>query len=204
MTPAEANRAILSALKDASPHLVPLFDFLPGPLPAPEPLREIKPMHRPAADLLPICRAATTPAFAPLVEAIIQGAPALHWIRSYSEADGMSAAFMNGYAYVNLISPEGPFLSDDYRLCIGFWAEGLDYHEHWHEPEETYAVIAGDVTFHAKGRAPRRARPGDTVHHPSNLPHATIMDRGPMLAVIGWKGGALMRRPEIAAGELPY
>lgn len=197
-----AHLRILTALEAAfAADLAPLAAFLPSALPDSNAWRHIPPEAKPVIGHLGAARAATAPAFAPLIDAIIAAAPQIHWKTSYTTADGVTEDFMNRYGYFDLATPEGPFLVSDYRLTVAFWGEGLLYPEHWHEPEELYAVIAGDVLFRAAGRAPRRAGPGDFVHHEANQLHATEMDRGPLLAVVGWRGGNLMKFPEMDVSQ---
>ena len=91
--------------------------------------------------------------------------------------------------------PPALLSGDDTRITIAFWGAGLIYPEHWHGPEELNAVVAGSARFRATGRAPRDVGVGDFVHHESNQLHATDMILGPLLAVIGWKGGELLTPP---------
>ena len=172
-----------------------LRDFCPSALPDKESYLRFDPVARPMLNHIGTCRSQTSPAFQPLVNAIIDRAPQFHWIRSYKSEHGVDADFLERYAYINLVSPAGPFVSDDTRITIAFWGAGLIYPEHWHGPEELYAVVAGSARFRATGRAPRDVGVGDFVHHESNQLHATDMILGPLLAVIGWKGGELLTPP---------
>lgn len=189
---------LLTALKDIwDADLAPLNAFCPSALPAPETYLPTPPVAMPVLGHLETARGKTTPAFQPLVDAIIDGAPMFHWIRSYRPEQGVGADFMQRYAYINLVSPKGPFPSEDTRITIAFWGAGLIYPEHRHEPEEMYAVIAGSARFRAAGRAPRDVGVGDFAHHESNQLHATDMVPGPLLSVIGWKGGELLTPPSM-------
>ena len=182
--------------------LAPLADFLGGPLPHADAFRDIAPVRLSVIDHLGDSRNWTTPAFSELVESVISGAEHYHWRTSYSTADrGIDQDFVARYGYFNLVSPDGPYLCRDYRLTVAFWGAGLKYPEHTHDPEELYAVIAGDVEFRAAGRSPMRVRPGGVVHHAPRQAHATDMIPGPMLAVVGWKGENLMRFAKIRQGE---
>lgn len=181
--------------------LAELCAFSPSPLPNVADYTRIDPRPMPMLRHIETCRDQTTPTLQPLVDAIIDGAPQLHWIRSYRPDDGVDADFLDRYAYLNLVSPAGPFFSQDSRITIAFWGAGLIYAEHWHEPEEMYAIVAGSARFRAKGRMPRDVTVGDTVHHATNQLHATDMIPGPMLAVIGWKGGPLLTPPAMDVSQ---
>ncbi len=198
----QAYQRILKELKGVwNTDLAPLRDFCPSPLPAADAYTAIKPRARPMLDHIGAAGDHTSPALRPLVDAIIDGAPLFHWIRSYRPDDGVDEDFLQRYAYINLVSPDGPFVSADTRITIAFWGAGLIYPEHWHEPEEIYAVIAGSARFRAAGRAPRDVGVGDFVHHESNQLHATDMIPGPLLSVVGWKGGALLNPPAMDVAQ---
>lgn len=193
---------VLAACADVlSGPLAKLAAFLPGPFPGSDNYLDGAPVHLPVIDHLPESRKWTAPEFSRLVEAIIEGAEHFHWRSSYGLSDsGIDEDFISRYGYFNLVSPDGPYLSPDYRITIAFWGAGLKYPEHSHDPEEMYAVIAGDVEFRAEGRAPVQVGPGGMVHHAPRQMHATDMIPGPMLAVVGWKGEHLMRFAKIGQG----
>lgn len=132
---------------------------------------------------------------APLVEAIIAARDVVEWQQSYSQADGFDEDYLARYGWFNLVSPDGPFVSDTLRVSVGYWGEGLYYKEHWHEPEEFYLVLSGAATFISEGRAPRACKAGETVFHESNQPHAIDMTPGPLLAMAFWRGNKLVAKP---------
>lgn len=181
--------------------LAPLRDFCPSALPAAETYAAVEPLSMPMLDHIGSARDQSSASLQPLVDAIIDGAPQLHWIRSYKPEQGVDADFMERYAYINLVSPGGPFKSEDTRITIAFWGAGLIYPEHWHEPEEMYAVIAGSARFRAAGRPARDVAVGDFVHHESNQLHATDMIPGPLLSVVAWKGGSLLTPPAMDVAQ---
>ena len=152
---------------------------------------------RPGAEGIPIATL-VRPEFKPLINTLIRDGERLHWIRSYSEADGVDAHFLDNYAYLNLASEVGPFVWDGPRVMIGLWGGGITYDDHWHEPEEIYSVIGGGARFRSPDYAPRDVGPGDSVYHASNQVHATDMTPGPLLALVAWKGANQMRRADVA------
>ena len=192
----KAYQLVLKELKISwNADLLQLSNFCPSPLPAAETYKAIEPCNMPMLDHIGSARDKSSPAFQRLVDAIIDGAPLFHWIRSYKPDQGVDTDFIDRYAYINLVSPAGPFVSEDTRITIAFWGAGLIYPEHWHEPEEMYAVVAGAARFRAAGRAARDVSVGDFVHHNSSQLHATDMVPGPLLSVVAWKGGALLTPP---------
>lgn len=128
---------------------------------------------------------------------LIAASGALRWRRSYTAADGFSPAYLDRYGWVNLVSPEGLFLSPEMRVSIGYWGAGLTYPEHSHAPEEIYLILAGGAVFSSEGRAPRVCGAGDIVHHRPHQRHSMAMRDGPMLAAAFWRGEGLLRKPDL-------
>ena len=157
----------------ADPHLLPVCGLLPGTLPL------------------------SSETTRPVVSALIDAAPTLHWQQTYTEADGFSRDWLDNYGWINLISPEGLFVSDQIRVSIGFWGAGQHYDEHSHAPEEVYLVLAGGARFHAETREPIDATPGDIIHHRPHQKHAIDMTPGPLLAAAFWRGEDLLRKSDL-------
>lgn len=196
----EAWEAVLATTRAAIPQLPELEAFIGRDLPGAEAYRAHEAIPMPVLGRLPEARAASRPEFLPLIDALIEHGEHLHWIRSYTAEDGVDDYFLDNYAYLNIASEIGPFVWNGPRMMIGLWGPGLIYDEHWHEPEELYATIAGGAVFRSPGRAPRRVGPGDCVHHASNQVHATDMVPGPFLAIVAWRGANLMRRASVGEG----
>ena len=134
----------------------------------------------------------TTAPLRPVVDAIIAAAPHLHWRHSYSETDpGIDAHFLQNSGWFNLIAPSGPFVSDEVRLAIGYWGQGLHYPRHHHQPEEIYLTLAGSADYISDGRATVRGGAGSTICHYSRQPHAADFAKAPLLAAAFWRGQGL-------------
>lgn len=147
----------------------------------------VRPSDLPVTQYLASLVDLTTPRTHAVTQALINAAPLLRWQQSY-DATQMAQEWLDGYGWVNLASPDGIYVIDGFRLSIGYWAKGLTYPFHSHEPEETYVVLAGHAVFEAEDREPREVGPGDIIHHPSGLPHAMRMDHQPLLAAAIWTG----------------
>lgn len=132
-----------------------------------------------------------------VVRAIVKAASQLRWQQSYSKADGFDQHYLNNYGWFNLVSPDGPFVSTQFRVSVGYWGDGLEYRQHWHEPEEFYLVLAGNGKFISQGRPPRQCHAADVVHHQPNQKHAIEMNCGPMLAAAFWRGDGLLAKPRL-------
>ena len=152
--------------------------------------------HLPVASRVSDMQGATSTRTANLVRAITDAAPVLRWQQTYSEAQ-VGAEFLAGYGWFNLVSPDGPFISDEIRVAVGYWEEGLTYPQHAHAPEEIYIVLAGGAVFESEGRDPIAATPGDTIHHAPYQMHGMAMPNAPLLAMAFWKGDGLMNKSRL-------
>ncbi|WP_291731369.1 dimethylsulfonioproprionate lyase family protein [Leisingera sp. F5] len=170
-----------------------VLDVEPRHLPVCNRVSELVPVVSPAAQPGPAVSAGTLPVVQALAEAIQR----LRWQQSYTEDDGFSRAWLDNYGWVNLVSPEGLYRSDEMRLSIGYWGAGQHYDEHSHAPEETYLILAGQARFHSEGRPPRNAGPGDTIHHAPHQKHAIDMVPGPLLAAAFWRGEDLLKKSDL-------
>ena len=146
---------------------------------------------------LPVTRhlAETAPPGNPATDAlrrsIVDAIPYASWEQSYSE-DQVGASYLAQYGFFNLVSPNGPFVSDTMRVSIGVWGAGLVYPPHTHRPEELYVVLAGSAVFHTEGRDPVSAVPETLIHHPSNVRHGfSVGDQG-VLLIAFWRGSDLL------------
>lgn len=155
------------------------LEQLPYAPPTPRVLPAVETMLR---DPLP-----TGPATAAMTDAIHTAARDLHWMQSYTEAQ-VGAHFLKHYAYFNVISPEGPFLSETTRVSVGYWGQGLIYPKHRHDPEEVYCILAGGATFQSGTASPVHATPGVMIHHLPNMPHSMDMSDSALLALAFWRG----------------
>lgn len=136
----------------------------------------------------------------PIFDAIVDAAGDVTWRQSYTTDDtGFDAHYLANYAWFNLISPSGPFVSEDMRLSIGYWEKGLTYPNHWHEPEEIYLTIAGNALYISEGRTPVRGGPGARIQHVSNQQHSAKFDESPLLAAAFWRGKNLEGKSCIGA-----
>lgn len=190
----QAHLNLLAAVADVMERAFPeAHDFLPEPLPGADAWHDETPVALPMLPELPALADLAAPATRAAVDALIAAAPHLAWRQSYSAREGFGRDYLDHYGWINLVSPEGPFLSDVSRVTIGYWGRGLRYPRHAHAPEEIYCVLAGEALFRSEGEAPRRVGPGGMVRHASMQPHAIDMEPGPLLALVPWRGDGLMR-----------
>ena len=185
-----AHDRLLAETRRLIARVAPLAAMAGGALARPLAWQPRAPRAHVATRLLaPMGPAADGPT-APLVRALVEATAHLHWRNSYAP-DQVGQGFLDRSAWVELVSPGGPFLCETHRVTIGFWDRGLHYPRHWHRPEEVYCVLAGSARFETDGRADERLRAGGTRHHAPSLPHAATMDETPLLALAIWRGEGL-------------
>jgi len=153
---------------------------------------DARPMPHPVCDTLLARCQETSDLTAPATQALMQAVPHLPWTQSYTETDGFDAHYLANYAFVNVVSPQGLYVSDDMRISVGFWGEGLIYPDHAHQPEEWYVMLAGSCTLTSDGVGTRVLRAGEIAHHTPWQRHSARMNPGPLLAAAYWRGDGLM------------
>ena len=65
----------------------------------------------PATEQLPALKALAASDTLDLVQALVAAIPHLSWQQTYSREDGFSQQFLDNYCWANLVSPDGPFVS---------------------------------------------------------------------------------------------
>lgn len=129
----------------------------------------------------------------PVRNALMAAATELPWTQSYRKSRRFDQHYLDNYGFVNVISPrDGLYRSDEMRISIGFWGEGLCYPLHAHEPEEWYVMLTGGCRMTSEGVGTYPAPPGTVVHHTPWQKHAARMEPGPLLACAYWRGSGLM------------
>ena len=191
---AEATRALLTA-KSEELHLDtgriaslrPLADVTPEPIPALEQIRSDTSL--------------TTAETLPVVRAVKNTAPFMHWRLSYTETDGFPRAFLETYGWFDLAGPEGPYTADDLRIMFGYWGPGLHYPDHSHAQEEHYLVLAGSAWFRLADQPFRRLGPGEVFHTPPGAIHAAEMCDEPLIAMAIWRADDLSVRVHLTGSD---
>jgi hypothetical protein len=108
----------------------------------------------------------------------------LQWRQNPNYAD---AAFLDGYAYCELVGPHGHLPHPDIALGLLLLGPHVTYAEHAHPAAEIYAVVAGRAEWLQGDRIWRGRAPGDAIHHASMEPHAMRTTDEPLLAAYLWQ-----------------
>ena len=105
-------------------------------------------------------------------------------------------SFLDNYTHMELIGPEGHFMSDEIAAGLVIYGPGLDYPDHWHMAEEIYIPLTHDGLWSADG-APLTARKAGTfIFHESNMRHAIRAGRAPLVALWVWRNGDLRQKAD--------
>jgi len=97
------------------------------------------------------------------------------------------AAFLDGYAYCELVGPHGHLRHRDIALGLLLLGPHVTYPEHAHPAAEIYAVAAGHAEWLQGDRIWRQRAPGDVICHVSMEPHAMRTADEPLLAAYLWQ-----------------
>jgi hypothetical protein len=111
----------------------------------------------------------------------------LRWKQNPNYSDAvLGAGYMQGYAYAELVGPDGFYPGDDFLLGLMILAPGLHYRDHFHAAPELYWLLTGpsDWKRGAGGYETREA--GATLWHKPFVVHATRTLDTPLLCVWAW------------------
>ncbi len=111
--------------------------------------------------------------------------PHLHWQQNPNYAD---PAFLNNYAFCELIGPDGHARSDSIRFGLLLLDRHTHYPPHAHPASEIYYVLSGHARFRQPGTPWRSCPIGQFVFHRANVAHETQTRDDPALLVYWWRG----------------
>lgn len=122
----------------------------------------------------------------PILDAVFTAASGINWYQS--SAERVPPGWVERSAATQLIGPDGGMVGPDQsRLGLFYLSPGLNYPNHWHDPEEFYVVLAGSATWTVDGIS-NNLGPGAFSLTPSGAHHAIVTGEEPMLALWGWRG----------------
>ncbi|WP_050529861.1 dimethylsulfonioproprionate lyase family protein [Pseudaestuariivita atlantica] len=121
------------------------------------------------------------------------------WRETYRDTD-IGDDFMDRFGCYELVGHDGLFVSHKMRGFVVYMPANLYYGWHHHPAEEQYTILAGSAEFEQVGTPPRIMRPGESVFHPSNVPHRTITHDTPLLAWVAWRPPHMDIAPVLTEG----
>lgn len=129
------------------------------------------------------------PALALLIGDLARLSPHAEWRQNSSYSAGrVGQHFMDGYGYVELVGPLGPYVDHGLSAGVLLLGPGRLYPPHAHPAEEVYLPLSGTAEWWRDGSTFRAVTPGTAIHHPSNVRHATRTLDEPLLAAYVWMG----------------
>lgn len=148
---------------------------------------------------LPALDRATAGPMGGLAEALRAAAPHFAWMQNAGYRREMPRAFLDNYATLRLIGPDGPYLSDRVRVGLVLFGPDLYYPAHHHPARELYCVIDGTAEWWRAGEEPALRPPGSVLLHTENQDHVMTMRGDGLLALWAWTGDihspAVLTRP---------
>lgn len=145
--------------------------------------------------------AGAEPGERPLVKLTAALRDRLCWGQTYTAAD-FGQAFVDNYGWMEIAGTRGHFASDSVAAGMLVLGPGIHYPDHHHEAEEIYIPLAGAAEWRKGDGDFVARRPGETIHHPSNVNHAMRTGTEPLLALYLWRGGPLAARSTITGAAL--
>jgi mannose-6-phosphate isomerase-like protein (cupin superfamily) len=129
----------------------------------------------------------------PLGRALLDLMPAVHLTRSSAYlADPPNAEFGDNYGYGVICGLDSgpPALISDSEIAFGLMLLGPTTHYplHHHPADEIYHAITGPSQWRAGDEPWSWRNPGETVHHPPWVPHATLSGDKPLVVLYVWQG----------------
>lgn len=115
-------------------------------------------------------------------------APHAAWGQNPVYKRDMPKHFLDNYASLHLVGPDGPYVCDRVRAGFVLFGPNLHYAAHRHPARELYLVVDGTAVWWRAGGAPVERPPGSVLLHTENRDHATTMGAQALLALWAWTG----------------
>ncbi|MDP6473553.1 MAG: dimethylsulfonioproprionate lyase family protein [Alphaproteobacteria bacterium] len=139
----------------------------------------------PAPRRLPACRHLASVEAAVLAEM----AESLHWTQNPNYlGDPKMRAFVQDYAYAELLGPGGIAVSEDAALGLLLIGPHRYYPPHHHPARETYLTVAGEADWWRHGEDWRTLPAASFITHEPDMVHAMRTAEQPLLALYAWSG----------------
>ena len=132
---------------------------------------------------------------AALLSRLIDCSGQVQWQQMYT-AEDFGQSFLDNYTHMELIGPEGHFMSDEIAAGLVIYGPGLDYPDHWHIAEEIYIPLTSDGLWSAHGAPLAARKAGSFIFHESNMRHAIRAGGAPLVALWVWCNGDLRQKAD--------
>lgn len=147
-----------------------------------------QPRTLPACSMLPDVVGAALPVASDVAAAIAALEDDLHWQQNPTYSDGAMGriGYMEGYAYAEIIGPNGFFRGNDFLLGFLLLGPKRLYREHYHAAPELYWMLTGPSRWKRGAGAWEELQAGDIRWHQPFVVHATETSHVPLLCLWAW------------------
>jgi hypothetical protein len=147
-----------------------------------------RPQTLPACTLLPDAVGAALTVASDVAAAIAALEDELHWQQnpSYSDTAMGRSGYMDGYAYAEIIGPNGFFQGNDFLLGFLLLGPKRLYREHYHPAPELYWMLTGPSRWKRGAGGWEELQAGDIRWHQPFVVHATETSHVPLLCLWSW------------------
>lgn len=137
-----------------------------------------------------------------LVVSLAENRALLRWGQTYLPTDlgsDFGRNFLASYGWMELFGTRGHFVNEE--IAAGFLVLGSNTHypEHHHIAEEIYVPLTPGTKWRKGEEGAVRRKPGEVIHHPSNVSHAMLTGEEPLVALYFWRGGPLDQKSVFAS-----
>ncbi|HEY7747914.1 MAG TPA: dimethylsulfonioproprionate lyase family protein [Aestuariivirgaceae bacterium] len=147
-----------------------------------------QPKSLPACTLLPDTVGAALAVASDVAAAIAAVEDDLHWEQNldYSDSVMERSGFMDGYAYSEIIGPNGFFPGNDFLLGFMLLGPRRLYRERYHAAPELYWMLTGPSNWKRGAGGWEKLAAGSTRWHKPFIVHATETFDTPLLCMWAW------------------
>jgi hypothetical protein len=147
-----------------------------------------RPKVLPACSMLPDAVGAALTVASDMAAAIAAIEDDLRWQQNPAYSDGAMgrSGYMDGYAYAEIIGPNGFFPGNDFLLGFLLLGPRRLYREHYHPAPELYWMLTGPSNWKRGAGGWEQLEAGDMRWHQPFVVHAIETSSQPLLCLWAW------------------
>ncbi|GHA52848.1 hypothetical protein GCM10008927_18210 [Amylibacter ulvae] len=124
----------------------------------------------------------------PICDKIKTVLPYIDWHWSGLSDGRIPPEIANNMATAELIGPDGMIFCEKVRVGLFVQSPNLNYVARNHAAEESMIILGGRCYWQKQGEKAQLHETGAIIHHPSNIPHASVTKDDPIIAAWRWTG----------------
>ena len=114
--------------------------------------------------------------------------PSIRWFHVVDSLQSIGTDMGNRMLVSELLGPNGMVFHEKVRVGLFVQCPNLDYVTRSHNAEETYVILGGEGYWSKGIDGSVLKKAGDTVYHPSGIPHSSRTTDMPTIAAWRWSG----------------